>query len=247
MGGLGVAAEIRRLAPQADLTYLADAAGAPYGPRSLEEVRDRCQQVTAVLADTGCQTIVIACNTASAAALHLLREQRPDLDFVGMEPALKPAAESVPGGRIGVVATAATFQSRIFESVVERFGGNVVVSTAAAPAWVELVESGEYTGPRVERAVSDRLAELGDIDVIVLACTHFPALTPIIERMVGEAVEIIDPAPAVAAQALRVAKANDSLGGSGATRIWSTGSLAAATRVTDQLGLSAEFSVIGLE
>lgn len=246
VGGLAVLAEIRRRQPRYDILYLGDVAWAPYGTRSLRDVQTRCEKVTSKLAAMGSEIVVVACNTASAAALDHLRNTYPELRFVGMEPALKPAALQAPGGRVGILATEATFQSHLFSSVVERFGGTVEVVTAAAPGWVRLVEADVLEGEEAEREVARSLAELGDVDVLVLACTHFPALLPLIRRIAGESLEIIDPAPAVAAQAIRVASETLADGGGGNTRILSTDSLASLRRVADRLGLEAEFDVIGL-
>src|SRR5690606_10475831 len=152
VGGLGILVEIRRLLPQADLVYVADQAAAPYGQRSLDEVADRSRRMVVWLKEQGCQVITIACNTASAAALHRLRDDFADLTFVGMEPALKPASTATKTGRVGVVATAATFQGELFASVVDRFGRGVEVRTAACPTWVDLVEAG-VTDHRAEDAV----------------------------------------------------------------------------------------------
>jgi glutamate racemase len=207
VGGLSVLTEIRRSLPEADLLYVADRARAPYGPRSLREIQQFSLEISSWLLDRGCQTLVVACNTASAAALDLLRHEHPDTPIVGMEPAVKPAAVTTRSGVIAVFATAATFQGRLFESVVSRFGEGVTVVTAACPEWVELVEEGKVDGPDVQHAVSIRVGEAIDAgaDTLVLGCTHFSFLGPVLGRVAGPGVRVIDPAPAVAAQTARVA------------------------------------------
>lgn len=161
--------------------------------------------IAARLIDRGADCLVVACNTASAAALETLRRHFPEVPVVGMEPAVKPAALASRNGKVAVVATAVTFQGRLFESVVSRFAADVEVMTAACPDWVELVESGVVSGEAARSAVTrvlDPMIENG-ADVVVLACTHFSFLAPLIssEYEVG----VIDPAPAVAAQTGRVA------------------------------------------
>lgn len=205
VGGLSVLTEIRAALPQADLLYVADRARAPYGPRSLDEVEAIALEVTGWLADRGSTCVVVACNTASAAALESIRGRFPEIPIVGMEPAVKPAALASKSRRVAVLATAATFQGRLFESVVSRFAADVEVTTRACPEWVQLVEAGEVTGRRTEAVVEGVIRPIEDkgVDVVVLACTHFSFLRPVIESLSG--LEVIDPAPAVAAQTRRIA------------------------------------------
>jgi glutamate racemase len=212
VGGLSVLREIRARLPRADLLYVADRGRAPYGIRTLAEVSTIAHEVTNWLMDAGATCVVIACNTASAAALHSIRDRHPDLSVVGMEPAVKPAAEGTASGTVAVYATAATFQGELFESVVSRFASGVEVIRKACPDWVELVERGVITGPEVERAVGPVVSESVDAgaDRIVLGCTHFSFLAPMIERLSG--VAVIDPAPAVAAQTARVVSETRSAG-----------------------------------
>jgi glutamate racemase len=206
VGGLGVLSHIRRQLPSADLVYLADQARAPYGTRSLDEVASIAEEVANWLLGRGATTVVVACNTASAAALSRLREMHPSIPFVGMEPAVKPAAIATKSGVIGVLATAATFQGELYSSVVSRHAPDVQVLNAACPSWVRLVEAGRISGQEVEEQVARCLAPLveGGADVLVLGCTHFPFLRPVIEQLVGADVTVVDPAPAVALQVARV-------------------------------------------
>lgn len=204
VGGLSVVREIRRALPTADLMYVADRARSPYGTRTLSQVEALSREVAAWLLDRGATTLVIACNTASAAALDTLRADHPDVPIVGMEPAVKPAASASKARKVAVCATAATFQGRLFASVVDRFADGVEVSTRACPQWVELVESGDVDSSRARASVAlvvDPLVDDG-IDVVVLACTHFSFLAPLMAR--GSDLEIVDPARAVAAQTARV-------------------------------------------
>ena len=222
VGGLGVLAHVRRELPHADLLYLADQARAPYGTRSLDEVASISEEVTEWLLEQGASTIVIACNTASAAALSRVRQSHPAIPFVGMEPAVKPAAVVTRSGVIGVVATEATFQGELFASVVSRYAAGVEVITAACPRWVELVEAGITDGDEAKAAVVSCLAPVlsGGADVLVLGCTHFPFLISIVAAVAGPDVVLVDPAPAVALQVTRVHRDN---GGKGALRLATSG------------------------
>lgn len=205
LGGLSVAREIRRLDPDAGILYLGDRAWAPYGGRTLDELRMRSEAITAHLLAAGAESIVVACNTASAAALVHLRGLHPDVVFVGMEPAVKPAATLTRSGTIGVLATPATFRGDLYASVVDRFAGDVRVIETVCPGWVEAVERPTDPARRaalVEEFVKPTVA--AGADVLVLGCTHYPFLVSEIRAAAGPDVAIVDPGPAVAAQVLRV-------------------------------------------
>jgi glutamate racemase len=151
----------------------------------------------------------VACNTASAAALKYLRGKFPDVPFVGMEPAVKPAAEQTHTGRVGVLATPATFQGALYSSVVERFANGVELLQDTCPGLVQEIEQGHLDGREtrqiLERALLPMLAR--NIDTVVLGCTHYPFVIPLIQQIVGENVRVIDPAPSVAKQVRRVLEA----------------------------------------
>ena len=211
VGGLSVLREIRKNLPAESLLYFADQIHVPYGLRPVEEVRDYAIAITRYLLDKGAKLIVVACNTASAAALYTLREMFPDVPFVGMEPAVKPAAEESRRGIVGVLATPATFQGKLYESVVERFAKHVVVLQDTCPGLVSQIEKGELASQEtreiLERALKPMLAK--GIDRIVLGCTHYPFVIPLIEDIAGDDVRVIDPAPAVARQVGRLLKKYD--------------------------------------
>ena len=215
LGGLSVLGHVRRMFPQLDLRYVADRARSPYGDRPLAEVRDFACEITDHLIDSGAEVVVVACNAASAAALHHLRALHPTIRFVGMEPAVKPAAQATETGVVGVLTTAATFQGELFASVVDRFATDVAVETAVCEGWVEAVESGRVTGRDVDAMVAGPVSELlaAGADTLVLGCTHYPFLVPAIRRVAGEAVTIVDPAPAVARQLGRVVSDRHAGGG----------------------------------
>ena len=206
VGGLTVFAEIRRMAPELPLVYLADQAWAPYGERSLTAVRRRSVAVTEMLIGRGCEPIVVACNSASAAALHHLRDAFPHNRFVGMEPAVKPAASQTQRGVIGVLATSATFQGELYASVVDRHANGTEIVEQACPGLADAIER---LGPEHADTIDllDRyMAPLtaAGIDTLVLGCTHYPFLMEAIERLAGPTIRVIDPAPAVARQAMRL-------------------------------------------
>jgi glutamate racemase len=206
VGGLSVLREIRALLPGEGLIYFADQAHLPYGPRSLEEVRAFSEGIARFLLKQGSKIIVVACNTASAAALIHLRATFPQVPFVGMEPAVKPAAERSRKRTIGVIATQATFQGDLFASVVDRHAQGVHVLTQTCPGLVEEIERGNVDGEDVRRLLEERLAPLREagVDALVLGCTHYPFALRAIQDAAGPGVEVIDPAPAVARQVRRV-------------------------------------------
>jgi glutamate racemase len=206
VGGLSVLREIRRELPGIRALYVADQVHVPYGPRPLDEVRAFSDGIVGYLLDRGARLVVVACNAASAGALYHLREAFRGVPFVGMEPAVKPAAESTRSGKVGVLATPATFQGALFASVVERFASGVELFTHTCPGLVAQIEAGNLEGAEtraiLEGALHPMLAE--GIDTVVLGCTHYPFVIPLIRRIAGPGVRVIDPAPAVARQVARV-------------------------------------------
>ncbi|MEK7277838.1 MAG: glutamate racemase [Chloroflexota bacterium] len=206
LGGLSILKEVRRQLPRESILYFADQGRLPYGPRPVSEIRQFSEQVTRFLLARGAKVVVVACNTASAAALAHLRQTFPDVPFVGMEPAVKPAAENSKTRVVGVIATQATCQSEVFASVVDRFAKGVTVLTQACPGLVTQVEAGEFDSRRTRELLRTYLDPMtdGGIDSLVLACTHFSFLSPAIADVVGPEVTIVDPAPAVARQTGRV-------------------------------------------
>lgn len=206
VGGFSVVRAVHETFPGEDIIYVADQAHVPYGPRSLEEVRAFSEAITRYLLDQGSKLIVVACNTASAAALYYLRRTFPETPFVGMEPAVKPAAEHTQSGVVGVLATMATFQGALYASVIERFANNVTVLQDTCPGLVGQIEAGHLDAPETDRILKSALEPMlaQGIDTVVLGCTHYPFVIPNIQKIVGPQVKVIDPAPAVARQVGRV-------------------------------------------
>ena len=208
VGGLSVLRTIQKLLPYENLIYLGDQAHIPYGPRPKAQIQTFAFEITSFLLHQGAKLIVVACNTASAAALVELRQNFPDVPFVGMEPAVKPAAETTKSGKVGVLATPTTFDGELYASVVERFAKNVRIFQDTCPGLVELIEVGDVHGGRtrqiLEKGLQPMLTE--GIDTIVMGCTHYPFVIPLIQSITGSEVRIIDPAPAIAQQARRLLK-----------------------------------------
>lgn len=200
VGGLSVWREIVRQLPHEDTLYYADQAHVPYGPRSQEEIRAFCDDIAGFLVERGCKAIVVACNTASAAALKHLRESFTHLPVIGMEPAVKPAAAMTRSGVVGILATPATFQGRLFQATAGRHAGGIHLVKQVCDGLAELVERGELDGPQTEAALRRFLQPIleAGADTVVLACTHYPFVIEPIRRIVGPRVNVIDPAPAIA-------------------------------------------------
>ncbi len=240
VGGLSILREVRAQLPAEPIVYLADQAHVPYGPRSIEQVRAFTLEAARFLIGQGVKLVVVACNTASAAALYALRERFPEMSFVGMEPAVKPAARDTRTGVIGVIATEATFQGELYASVVGRFAQGVRVETRACPEFVRLAEAGDTASEAAHAAVRRCLGPLVEagIDQLVLGCTHFPFLSATIQAEIGLGVTIVDPSPAIARQAARVLASQGALhpaGGSGPVIYTTTGDPVAFRRTLGAL------------
>lgn len=206
VGGLSVLRPICELLPHEQVLYLADQAHIPYGPRQKSQIRDFSFGITEFLLEQGAKLIVVACNTASAAALHDLRARFPAFPFVGMEPAVKPAAKITNTGRVGVLATPTTFAGDLYAALVDRFTQGIEIYQSTCPGLVEQIERGKIDSPStraiLEEALTPMLAE--GVDTIVLGCTHYPFVIPVIQSITGPKVRTIDPAPAIARQTQRL-------------------------------------------
>ncbi|MBR1870682.1 MAG: aspartate/glutamate racemase family protein, partial [Kiritimatiellae bacterium] len=178
----------------------------PYGEKSDSEIISLARSCTATLLDMGVHAVVVACNTATAAAIDTLRAEHPSIPFVGMEPAIKVAASRTESGIVGVLATAGTFRGRLWRETCRKYAKGVEIVKSTAPEFVQIVESGEIDSPLARDAVERRIAPLlaAGADEIVLGCTHFPFLKGAMERIAGDSAEIIDPSAAVARQVQRI-------------------------------------------
>lgn len=205
IGGLSVLREIHRLLPYHPTLYYADQAHLPYGPRPADETRGYVETITRFLLERGAAVIVLACNAASAASLLYLREKYPEVPFVGMEPAVKPAAEATQTGVVGVLTTRTTANGHLYQRVLERYAAGVQVLTQIAPELVRIAEDGSQHTAESRAIIHGYVQPIVDAnaDHIVLACTHFPFLRDTIQEFAPNAT-LIDPAPAVARQVARV-------------------------------------------
>ncbi|MDC0291883.1 glutamate racemase [Verrucomicrobiales bacterium] len=248
LGGLSVLREIRALLPNENLHYIADSAWCPYGPRSFEEIIQRTSFLSDHLIHHGAKAIVIACNSATIAAIGSLRATYP-LPFVGMEPAVKPAAAHTKTGTIGVLATEASLAGEKFHRLVSSHASGVRVITRPCPEFVELVEAGILDGPKAQTAVKFHIDSLlaEGADVLVLGCSHYPFLRPLIERAAGENIEVIDTGSPVSKRLKRILETENLISAENADSkviIQTTGDLAHLKNLLPTLcpGLDAEVS-----
>ena len=204
-GGLVLLGEVRRLLPGEDVVYFADTAYFPYGPRPASEIRERGVAITRELLARDAKLIVVACNTATSAAIAHLRAMF-DVPFVGMEPALKPAAERTLSGRVALLVTPGTARGQKLAALIDRYGAEVSVQTIEAPGLAEQVEAGAIEDDATRDLLRRYLGPVREsgADVLVLGCTHYAFLRPAIEREAGDIVEVIEPSEAVARQVKRV-------------------------------------------
>jgi len=210
VGGISVLRAIREQMPNESVVYFGDQRHIPYGPRPMEQIRSFSEAITNFLLQQKAKIIVVACNTASAAALKYLREKFQTVQFVGMEPAVKPAAEQTQTGKVGVLATPATFQGALYASVVERFANGVELFQNTCNGLVQQIEQGNLEGKETRNILEAALLPMleKNIDTVVLGCTHYPFVIPLIQEIVGNKVRVIDPAPAVAKQVGRLLEVN---------------------------------------
>jgi glutamate racemase len=238
------------LLPHEDLIYVADQGHVPYGPRPASQIRDFSMGITRFCLEQGAKMIVVACNTATAAALHELRAAFPELPFVGMEPAVKPGAAATRSGHVGVLATAGTFQSQRYAGLMARFARDVTLYENPCHGLVPLIEAGKLQEPQTADLLQSCMRPMLDagVDTIVLGCTHYPFVLPTIRAIAGPEVTIIDPAPAVARQTKRVLlqhalqRRGDE---AGRLRAFTSGDPAAFARLI-RLLLGTEIAVSGL-
>lgn len=245
VGGLSVFNEIRALLPHEDIIYYGDSAWCPYGPRHPEAIQRRVFAITDHLLAQGCKLIVIACNSATIAAVEALRASYP-VPFVGMEPAVKPAANLTASGTIGVLATEASLAGEKFHRLLHLHAGGVKVITRPCPNFVKLVERGELDTPRAHAIVEEETQPLLDAgaDVLVLGCTHYPFLRPVIEQQAGPQAKVIDSGQAVARHVQELLPTLDTNVASqqGRYQILTSGKLSTLQRLFPHLcpGVSAE-------
>lgn len=206
VGGRCVLDAFRRLRPDEPTVYVADSENCPYGNKPPDEIVRLSKRIAADLIDRGCEVVVVACNTATAAAIDELRSEWPDVPFVGMEPAVKPAALGSKSGVVGVLATRGTFNGRLYRETSSKVADAVRIIECVADEFVDLVERGVVSGVEAEDAVRRRIEPLiaAGADRIVLGCTHFPHLKHLMENVADGRAEIVDPSDAVARRIVEV-------------------------------------------
>ena len=205
VGGLSVWKELISQMPAESMIYVADSANAPYGTKPRKFIRGRSELITRFLLDRGAKIIVVACNTATGAAISGLRKML-DVPFIGVEPAVKPAALESRTGHIGILATAQTFKGEHFRRAIQLYGNSVELHVQVGTGLVELIEAGLIDSPETRDLLKKLLLPMVDarIDQLVLGCTHYPFLIPIIREILPAGIRVIDPAPAVARHTLKV-------------------------------------------
>ncbi len=207
VGGISVLRELMKLMPEENYLYFGDSANAPYGDRPTQQVRELTLQAVRQMLPRGIKALVVACNTATSAAVRVLRQMYPDLIIVGIEPALKLAADRFPCGRVGVMATKVTLREEKFAYQAARFP-QMQVERIPAPGLVELIEAGETDGPRIENLLRDILIPYaGKLDALVLGCTHYPFVWDVIERILGPDTMLLDGGEGTARQTRRCLEA----------------------------------------
>jgi glutamate racemase len=234
LGGLSIVREMRRSMPRDAFVYVSDARHLPYGEKSEAFIRGRCIAIADFLLATGVRGLVVACNSATAAAVAELRA-RLSIPVIGIEPAVKPAAAATQSGIVGILATASTLQSRKYAELLERFGSFTRVIGQPCPGLVERVEAGDLDGPQtlalLRRCIEPLLA--AGADTLVLGCTHYPFLAASIQRVAGAKVHIVDPSVAVARRARELL--GDVEGGAATLRCFTSGDVALQSRVASRL------------
>lgn len=199
LGGLSVLVALRQRMPAEDFVYCADSGNAPWGERSPDFITQRCDRIVNFLLEQDAKAIVLACNTATAIAAEHLRCWCP-VPVIGIEPAVKPAVQSSPSGKIGVLATSRTIESPRYASLLERFAQDAHVISQPAPGLMECVEQGRFDAPSTRSLLSRYLTPMlgAGVDTLVLGCTHYPFLSPVIGELTGNKLRILEPGPAVA-------------------------------------------------
>lgn len=227
VGGLSVLGEINRLLPRESLLYVADCGHIPYGEKTPQFIRQRCVAIAEFFREKGAKALVLACNTATVAGVADLRERYPDWPIVGMEPAVKPAAAATRSGVVGVLATTGTLQSAKFAALLDRFATDVHVITQPCPGLVELIETGDLVSPVIRQLLHGYVEPLlsAGCDTIILGCTHYPFLKPLLREMIPASVTLIDTGAAVARQLQRLLGQRELLanGHPHAAQFWSSG------------------------
>lgn len=242
IGGLTVANAIHSRLPNESIYYFGDTDRIPYGTKSASTILQYCLEISQFLLDQSAKVIVVACNTATAAALPQLRATWPQTPFIGMEPAVKPAVKASRTGKIGVLATQTTFESPRYQSLLERFAKHYLCFEDPCIGLVELIEAGKWSAPETEallRSIIQPMLSKG-VDTLVLGCTHYPFVETLIKRIVGPKIEIINPAPAIAKRLEHILDEHswhNSIPHSAKQKYWVSGNKDALVKAVEGLGM----------
>ena len=253
LGGLSILKALHERLPLADLTYIADSGNAPYGERDDGFIATRSKDICDHLIATSVDAIVVACNTATAAAIHLLREAYPGLPIIGVEPGVKPAVAQSVTKRIGVLATPSTLASDKYKRLIETHGHGATIVSQACPGLAKEIESGQLDTPALRDLIARFAAPLrqADVDTVVLGCTHYPFVAPLFQQALSEQVNIVDTAKAVTEHTARLCALKPGRHSGHTKPITSTGKLRfctsadpahLATVVYNWLGVSCDVS-----
>ncbi|PWJ39414.1 glutamate racemase [Sediminitomix flava] len=206
LGGLSVWRVLQKSLPSENFIYVADSKHSPYGDKEEVEIIERSLAITDFLLSKNCKMIVVACNTATAAAIQTLRETYPTIPFIGMEPAIKLAATKTKNNSVGVLATAGTLKGKLYLETSQKYASHVHTNIQAGKGLVEIVEEGKIGTVECHELLKKYIQPMLDdkADQIVLGCTHYPFLSEEIQKITGPSVSLIDPAPAIAKQAERI-------------------------------------------
>lgn len=232
VGGLTVLRELRRLMPDVPLHYVADTAHAPYGQRSSDYIAERSLRISEHLTHEGAALLVVACNTATAHAIAALRARWPALPIVGIEPGIKPAVAASRNGRIGVMATPATMSSLRYQDLLARHAGSSQIVSQPCPGLVELIEAGDFESPALRELLARLCQPLraAEVDTVLMGCTHYPLIQPLLQAALGPHVRLLNIETAVAQQAARLWAELGLPVGRASLRLETTGSAQALTQ-----------------
>ena len=238
VGGLTILREIRAALPCENLIYVADSAHLPYGDKRVDFVRGRALAITEFLVGLGAKAVVVACNTATAVAIDVLRDRYP-IPFIGVEPAVKPAAAASHSGTIGVLATHATLKSARYAALLERFAQGIRVLEQPCAGLADHIERGKLDDAATEELVRGFVAPLlaAGADTIVLGCTHYPLIAHIVRKVAGPQIAVIENGTAVARELARQLKAHgcERQNGVGAQTFWASGRMEEMEQVLARL------------
>jgi glutamate racemase len=239
VGGLSVLSRIRKHLPGEHLLYVADSAHMPYGCKTSGDVKQRCLLVSEFLLNQGIKALVVACNTATSVAVQTLRAEL-DIPVIGMEPPVKPAVHGSKAGMVGVLATSGTLNSEKFNRLKSRFALQADLIIQPCPGLVELIEKGDLQSDQIRSLLTSYLQPLLDkgVDTLVLGCTHYPFVLPLIRQIAGDGVSIVDTGDAIARELKRQLHTHSLLNEKqqhGSVQFWSTGDTAAVQPVMSRL------------